>query len=58
MKTKQKFLIMQMKTVNVFKNVTTYSEISAKQNKKLSPSDKILISLDQYQNKRDAESKL
>mgnify|MGYP001857450458 CR=1 FL=1 len=47
-----------MKTVNVFKNVTTYSEISAKQNKKLSPSDKILISLDQYQNKRDAESKL
>lgn len=43
-----------MKTVNVFKNVTIYLEISAKQNKNLSPSDKILISLDQYQNKRDA----
>jgi len=30
----------------------SYLEISAKQNKKLSPSDKILISLDQYQKKR------
>lgn len=29
----------------------SYLVISAKQNKKLSPSDKTLISLDQYQNK-------
>lgn len=36
----------------------SYLEVSDKQNKKLSPLDKILISLDQYQNKKDVWPKL